>query len=67
MSNKVEDKNRTSNSTERKVEQVAEKLIMEELLNADDFITLLEATQKEFKRTFGIMSKDNEKETGSER
>ena len=34
MSNKAEEKNISSNSTGRKIEQVAEKLIMEELLNA---------------------------------
>ncbi len=60
MSNKAEEKNISSNSTGRKIEQVAEKLIMEELLNANDFSILLEATQKEFERTFGISAKNNE-------
>lgn len=37
---------------------VAEKLIMNELLNADDFNVLLETTVNEFQRTFGISSKN---------
>ena len=41
---------------------VAEKLIMEELLNADDFNALLKTIQKEFERTFGILTKEEEKE-----
>ena len=45
MSNKAEEKNISSNSTGRKIEQVAEKLIMEVLLNANVFSILLEAPQ----------------------
>lgn len=41
---------------------VAEKLIMEELLNADDFNVLLKTIQEEFERTFGISTKEEEKE-----
>lgn len=37
---------------------VAEKLIMNELLNADDFNVLLETTITEFQRTFGISNKN---------
>lgn len=41
---------------------VAEKLIMEELLNADDFNILLKTVQKEFERTFSLHSNEEEKE-----
>ncbi len=41
---------------------VAEKIIMEELLNADDFNVLLKTIQEEFERTFGIPTKEEEKE-----
>ena len=41
---------------------VAEKLIMEELLNADDFNILLKTVQEEFERTFGLHSNEEEKE-----
>lgn len=41
---------------------VAEKIIMEELLNADDFNTLLQTIQEEFERTFGLHSNEEEKE-----
>ena len=41
---------------------VAEKIIMEELLNADDFNILLKTIQVEFERTFGLHSNEEEKE-----
>ena len=41
---------------------VAEKIIMEELLNADDFNILLKTIQEEFERTFGLHSNEEEKE-----
>lgn len=41
-------------SNELKRELVAEKIIMNELLNAEEFNILLETTQREFKKTFGI-------------
>lgn len=41
---------------------VAEKIIMEELLNADDFNILLKTIQEEFERTFGLHSSEEEKE-----
>lgn len=41
---------------------VAEKLIMEELLNADDFNILLKTIQEEFERTFSLHSNEEEKE-----
>lgn len=41
---------------------VAEKIIMEELLNADDFNILLQTIQEEFERTFGLHSNEEEKE-----
>ena len=41
---------------------VAEKIIMEELLNADDFNILLKTIQEEFERTFSLHSNEEEKE-----
>ena len=41
---------------------VAEKIIMEELLNADDFNILLKTIQEEFERTFSLRSNEEEKE-----
>lgn len=41
---------------------VAEKIIMEELLNADDCNILLQTIQEEFERTFGLHSNEEEKE-----
>ena len=41
---------------------VAEKIIMEELLNADDFNILLKTIQVEFERTFSLHSNEEEKE-----
>jgi len=37
--------------------QLVEKLIMNEVLNSQDFLTLLETTTEEFKRTFAIETK----------
>ncbi|MBR3882128.1 MAG: hypothetical protein IKJ36_02550 [Clostridia bacterium] len=51
-----------SDSIESQKSAVAEKLIMEELLNADDFNVLLKTIQEEFERTFGITTKEEEKE-----
>lgn len=51
---KIEDSNSRS--------AVAEKLIMEELLNADDFNVLLKTVQEEFERTFALHSNEEEKE-----
>lgn len=51
---KIEDSNYKS--------AVAEKLIMEELLNADDFNILLKTIQEEFERTFSLHSNEEEKE-----
>ena len=51
-----------ANSIENKRSAVAEKLIMEELLNADDFNILLKTVQEEFERTFGLHSNEEEKE-----
>ena len=53
-----------SDSIESQKSAVAEKLIMEELLNADDFNVLLKTIQEEFERTFGIPTKEEEKEIG---
>lgn len=36
---------------------MVEKLIMNEYLNSQDFLTLLETTAEEFKRTFAIETK----------
>lgn len=41
---------------------VAEKIIMEELLNANDFNILLKTIQEEFERTFGLHFNEEEKE-----
>lgn len=51
-----------SNSIESQKSAVAEKLIMEELLNAEDFNVLLKTIREEFERTFGIPTKEEEKE-----
>ena len=51
-----------SDSIESQRSAVAEKIIMEELLNADDFNVLLKTIQEEFERTFGISTKEEEKE-----
>ena len=51
-----------SDSIESQKSAVAEKLIMEELLNADDFNILLKTVQKEFERTFSLHSNEEEKE-----
>lgn len=36
---------------------MVEKLIMNELLNAEEFDVLLQTTQEEFRRTFGFTNK----------
>ena len=41
---------------------MVEKLIMGEELNAEDFNILLKTVQEEFERTFGIPTKEEEKE-----
>lgn len=51
-----------SDSIESQKSAVAEKIIMEELLNAEDFNVLLKTIQEEFERTFGILTKEEEKE-----
>jgi hypothetical protein len=51
------EKNNKEKSTEDPREILVEKLIMEELLNAEDFIVLLERVQEEFKRTFSYIDK----------
>ena len=51
-----------SDSIESQKSAVAEKIIMEELLNAEDFNVLLKTIQVEFERTCGIPTKEEEKE-----
>lgn len=51
-----------SSSIETPRSLMVEKLIMEELLNADDFNILLKTVQEEFERTFGLHSNEEEKE-----
>lgn len=59
--NKKEDlENQDSVETPRSL--MVEKLIMEEMLNADDFNILLKTVQEEFERTFGLHSNEEEKE-----
>ncbi len=55
---KSKNKNSDTNEGERKRDLVAEKLIMNELLNSDDFSTLLQTTIDEFKRTFTIVNEN---------
>lgn len=55
---KSKNKNFDTNNGERKRDLVAEKLIMNELLNSDDFSTLLQTTIDEFKRTFTILNEN---------
>lgn len=38
---------------------MVEKLIMNELLNAEEFDVLLQTTQEEFRRTFGYTNKND--------
>ena len=40
---------------------IAEKIIMNEQLNADDFNILLETIHDEFKKTFGYLVNEEEK------
>ena len=47
-----------SDYIENQKSAVAEKIIMEELLNAEDFNVLLKTIQEEFERTFGIPTKE---------
>lgn len=59
--NKKEDlENQDSVETPRSL--MVEKLIMEEMLNADDFNILLKTVQEEFERTFGLHSYEEENE-----
>lgn len=57
--NKENITNDKSYSLDRNRDLVAEKLIMNELLNSQDFETLLQTTIEEFRRTFTCTKKDN--------
>lgn len=50
--------NDSSYPLDRNRDLVAEKLIMNELLNSEDFETLLQTTIDEFRRTFAILNKN---------
>lgn len=50
--------NDNSYPVDRNRDLVAEKLIMNELLNSEDFETLLQTTIDEFRRTFTILNKN---------
>lgn len=50
--------NDNSYPVDRNRDLVAEKLIMNELLNSEDFETLLQTTIDEFRRTFAILNKN---------
>lgn len=60
--NKENITNDNSYQLDRKRDLVAEKLIMNELLNSQDFETLLQTTIEEFRRTFTITNKGVEQE-----
>lgn len=60
--NKENIANDNSYQLDRKRDLVAEKLIMNELLNSQDFETLLQTTIEEFRRTFTITNKGVEQE-----
>ncbi len=50
--------NDSSYPLDRNRDLVAEKLIMNELLNSEDFETLLQTTIDEFRRIFAILNKN---------
>lgn len=54
--------NDNSYQLDRNRDLVAEKLIMNELLNSQDFETLLQTTIEEFRKTFTITNKGVDKE-----
>lgn len=60
--NKENITNDNSYQLDRKRDLVAEKLIMNELLNSQDFETLLQTTIEEFRKTFTITDKGVEQE-----
>lgn len=60
--NKENITNDKSYSLDRNRDLVAEKLIMNELLNSQDFETLLQTTIEEFRKTFTITNKGVDKE-----
>lgn len=60
--NKENITNDNSYQLDRKRDLVAEKLIMNELLNSQDFETLLQTTIEEFRKTFTITNKGVEQE-----
>ena len=60
--NKENITNDNSYQLDRKRDLVAEKLIMNELLNSQDFETLLQTTIEEFRKTFTITNKGVDKE-----
>lgn len=64
MNNKNKDNITNDNSyqLDRKRDLVAEKLIMNELLNSQDFETLLQTTIEEFRKTFTITNKGVDRE-----
>lgn len=62
MKNKNKENSVDNSSTDRKRDLLAEKLIMNELLNAEDFNTLLKTTIEEFERTFCIYTQEDIKE-----
>lgn len=57
--NKENITNDKSYSLDRNRDLVAEKLIMNELLNSQDFETLLQTTIEEFRRTFACTKRDD--------
>lgn len=60
--NKENITNDKSYSLDRNRDLVAEKLIMNELLNSQDFETLLQTTIEEFRKTFTITNKGVDRE-----
>lgn len=60
--NKENIANDKSYSLDRNRDLVAEKLIMNELLNSQDFETLLQTTIEEFRKTFTITNKGVDRE-----
>lgn len=60
--NKENITNDNSYQLDRKRDLVAEKLIMNELLNSQDFETLLQTTIEEFRKTFTITNKGVDRE-----
>lgn len=60
--NKKNITNDNSYQLDRNRDLVAEKLIMNELLNSQDFETLLQTTIEEFRKTFTITNKGVDRE-----